>query len=156
TQSATSAELLKSSKRLLLMDIDMIPPDPRRNDPSAPNIDAPRRNDAAPVSAPRSQMRCGTDAVARAMSGDGRRARAEGGVMEGGSKPDPDRGREQKPAEYRQSRQGGRLGRRQRAGKVDERADRAVVVGDRRRLLARRIDDCLRNDRCMSGRTALD
>jgi hypothetical protein len=150
-QSATSAELLRSSKRLLW--IDMITPrSMTENDPSAPNIDASRRK---PCGVWHGHRRSEAVPTPRAMSGDGRRARAEWGVMEGGDELKLDRRQEQQSAECRNSRQSGRLGRRQRAGKMNERAERAVVVGDGRRLLARGIDRCLRNDRCVArGRRA--
>jgi hypothetical protein len=75
-QSANSAELLKSSKRLLLR-IDMtIPSILHGKHPLAPTIDALRRSGAAWASAQRSLTRGAAD-TGRSMSGEGRRARAE-------------------------------------------------------------------------------
>ena len=80
------------------------------------------------------------------MSGEGRRAGAERGMVEGGGEIKLDRRQEQQSAEYDELRQGGRLGGHQGAGEMNERADRAVVVGDGGSLLGRGIDRCLRND----------
>ena len=150
-QSATSAELLRRSKRLV--EIDMTPPIvPTGNDPVRPNIDASRRIDAvrgvgaavARARACRHQIdvrQWEVRAPQRARVGV-RRSRTRAAVSVG-----------KRPEDIRQ-RQGRRLGKDQRAGEMDQGTDRAAVVGaivsacrDRRARTCASLDASAAGDR---------
>jgi hypothetical protein len=95
--------------------------------------------------------------IPRSMSGERRRACAEGGMMEVGELK-LDCRLEQQSGERRGPWQGRRRGGYRRAGEMNERADRAVVVSDRGRRLGRRIESGLRDDRraARDRRTAVE
>jgi hypothetical protein len=96
-QSATSAELLRSNKRLLRIDITT----PQNScgtirwSPDHQHVAASAA--ARDIGIAVAEARLGR--YPRSMSGKGRRARAEGGMMEGGSEIELDRRQQQQSAE---------------------------------------------------------